>query len=144
MPRKPKITPSQVTAIVKRLANAKRLDKAASASEIAETVKVSQTTVERVRADYNAITLQNELSRLAPDDSLADIEYKRAERRARGVNKVWRDAIVKGMRDSISLKDLIDPLPDDPRRVFVPHKADPQHDSVVLLSALTKTQRDSH
>jgi len=100
--------------------------------------------VERVRADYNAITLQNELSRLAPDDSLADIEYKRAERRARGVNKVWRDAIVKGMRDSISLKDLIDPLPDDPRRVFVPHKADPQHDPVVLLSALTKTQRDSH
>ena len=144
MPRKPKITPSQVTAIVKRLANAKRLDKAAFASEIAETVKVSQTTVERVRADYNAITLQNELSRLAPDDSLADIEYKRAERRARGVNKVWRDAIVKGMRDSISLKDLIDPLPDDPRRASVLYEVDPQHAPVVLSRALTKTQRDSH
>lgn len=138
MPRKPKITPRQVTAIAKQLA------KNVPVSEIANAVKVSQTTVERVRADYNAITFRTALARLAPGDYLADIEHKHAERRARGVSKAWRDAILKGMSDSISLEDLLDPLPDDPRRVFVPHKVDPKHNPVVLLSELTKTRRGPH
>lgn len=127
MPRKPKITPRQVKAIAKRLAQN------VTVLEIARAVKVSRTTVERVRADYNAITLRTALRRLTPGDYLADYEYKEAERRARGVSEAWRAAILQGIADSITRKDLIEPLPDDPRVVYAPQKIDPEHDPAILL-----------
>src|SRR5262245_59901752 len=58
MPKKPKITSRQVRSISKRLAQKYTVE------EIVKAVKVSKTTVERVRADYNAITYQSALNRV--------------------------------------------------------------------------------
>ena len=77
------------------------------ASTIAKKTKRSKTTVERIRADYRAITLDEAFSHIELGESLPDIEYKRAEIRARSVLPAVRAAIIRGISDAISLKDIL-------------------------------------
>ena len=64
--------------------------------KIAKVVKVSQTTVERVRPEYRAVTFEAALDRLEKDDVLPEIEYKRADRRAREVDTYGVPPICEG------------------------------------------------
>lgn len=112
MPRKPTVSPRKVQAI------AKRLTQNVPPPEIAKAVKVSLSTVERVRADYRAFTYDAALARLDPGAYLEDPEYKQAERRAKGIAPAWRKAIIEGIADAITPDDLLDPAP-------VPRRQDP-------------------
>ena len=99
MPQGPKITIRQVRSISKRIALKDPVEK------IAKDLKVSLSTVNRVRADYRATTYESALDRLEPDAYLADPEYKYAEIRAKGVNPQWRDAIIKGIVKGLLMHD---------------------------------------
>jgi hypothetical protein len=101
--------------------------------EIAKLIRVSKTTVERVRADYNALTFKTALSKLSPGDWLDDIQYKQAEIRARGVRGNIRRAIIAGIVDArLKVTDILDPVPTDSRLALAPQDVDPEHDPVRL------------
>jgi hypothetical protein len=125
MPKKQKITPRQVKSISRMLAANEPVAK------IVKAVKVSQTTVERVRADYRAVTFEAALDRLDKGDYLPDIEYKRAEIRARIVPPDVRTAIIAGIIEAkLRAEDILDEVPKDPRLAFAPQEVEPEHKPV--------------
>jgi len=103
------------------------LTRKADVPTISRAVGLSQTTVERLRADYRAITLEEALSHIEKGEYLPDIEYNIAERRARTISAKVRAAILKGIVDAIPAEDIVDPVPLDPRLAFAPQQVDPDH-----------------
>ena len=103
-------------------------------STIAKKTKRSKTTVEKVRADYRAITLDEALSHIEKGEYLPDIEYNIAERRARTISPNVRAAIIKGIADAIPAKGIIEPVPLDPRLAFAPQQVEPEHKPPLSLT----------
>lgn len=133
MPKGPKITTRQVRSISRRLAMKD------PAETIAKVLKISLTTVNRVRADYRAITYEVALDRLEPNEYLADPEYRHAERRAKGVSSEWRAAIIQGIVDAqLKATDILDGLTEDPRLASTILPVDPAHDPRLLYENLRK------
>lgn len=107
-------------------------------STIAKRVKRSKTTIEKVRADYRAITLDEALSHIEKGEVLPDIEYKDAEERARKIPAKVRTAIIRGIVDTISAEDIVDPVPLDPCIAFAPQPVEPEHKIPLSLPSHSK------
>jgi hypothetical protein len=128
MPKNTKTSLEQVRAI------SRMLTQKVDTSIIAKEIKRSKTTVEKVRAHYRAITLDEALSHIEKRDYLPDIEYHDAEERARRISAEVRTAIIKGMADAIHLKDIVDPVPLDPRLAFAPQQVESEHQPPLSLA----------
>jgi hypothetical protein len=108
---RPSVPFNKVKAVARMLAQADRLNQKPEIATIAKKTKLSPTTVQRIRADYRALTLDEAKSHIEIGESLPDVEYKRAERRARTVSKRVHEAIVEGIAEAIQLEDLVDSAP---------------------------------
>jgi len=109
-------------------------------STIAKKTKRSKETVEGLRADYRAITLEEALSHIETGEYLPDIEYKDAEIRASKVLPEVRTAILKGIMDAkLRAQDILDKVPEDPHLAFAPQKIEPEHAPVLVHRQPTKS-----
>ncbi len=112
---------------------ARLLTRKASMAAIMKAVGLSKSTVNRVRADYNAVTYETALRRVGIEgEMLRDREYRVAETRARKVPPRVRTAIIQGIANAIKLKDLLAPAPSDPHHMYAPQVVEPEHAPVLL------------
>ena len=133
MPRRPKITARQVRLISKKIALKEPVEK------IKNALKISLSTINRVRADYRALTYEAALECLEHGEYLTDPEYKQALIKERGVSKQWRSAIIQGIVDAkLKATDILDNPPNDPRLAFAPQIVDPQHNPSTLLGEINR------
>jgi hypothetical protein len=121
MPKNTKTSLKQIRAISRMLTQ--KFD----VPTIAMKTKRSKTTVDRVRADYRVITLDEAKSHIEKGEYLPDIEFNIAERRAKTIPADVRTAIIQGIVDAIPLEAIVDPVPLDPRLAFAPQQVEPEH-----------------
>lgn len=98
---RPSVASSKVTAITKMLVEKVPVPK------IAQVIGVSKSVVDRVGADYRAITWETALNKVDIGEELPEIEAKDAERRAMKVQKDRRVAILDGIASAIPLTKLL-------------------------------------
>lgn len=132
---RPGVSSTKVTAI------AKMLSKKATHARIAKVVGVSKTTVDRVSKLWNAMAWQGkdttDLSDLCklPEGELSEARKKILQelevaftKASEKVPKVLRAAIIKGVVAArLRAKDILDPVPLDPRLAFAPQQVEPEH-----------------
>ena len=74
--------------------------------QIAGETRLSKSTIDRVQADYNALTFKTALQKVEVGEMLPDIEARDAQKRAGKISKQRRKAIMEGIARAISPKDL--------------------------------------
>ena len=126
---RPQVLPAMVRGIAKMLAEGDDIPK------IRKTFPgVSKTTVDRVRADSRALACFIPDGHRMANGDVRDREWKTAQRRAKGIRPEWREAIILGWSDAITLNNLIDPI--DPADPFAPQPVDPRHAPDVVRGRL--------
>ena len=135
MPKNKKTSLKQYRAI------SKLLTQKVDVSIIAKKTKRSKATVEHVRADYRAITLDEPLSHIDKGEVLPDIEHHDAEERVRRIPPMVRTAIIKWIADTIVVEDIVDPVPLDPRLAFAPQQVEPEHKPPLRLETQTNRKK---
>lgn len=98
---RPSISSKQVSAVTEMLV------REVPVKQIAKETRLSKSTIDRVRADYNALTLRTALQKVEVGERLPDIELHDAQKRAGNVSKQRRKAIVEGIARTISSKNLL-------------------------------------
>lgn len=84
------------------------LTRKASVPEIVKSVGLSKTTVDRVRADYNAVLMVRAYGSVDIGESVPDIEWRQGERRAKMIKTDVYKAIIQGIADASKPKDILD------------------------------------
>ncbi|TMQ31756.1 MAG: hypothetical protein E6K65_00265 [Nitrospirae bacterium] len=126
---RPQVPPAAVRNIARMLAEGADVPSIMKAFPV-----VSKTTVDRIREGSRALACIIQASHRMADGDVRDREWRAAIRRAHGVRPEWRDAIILGWSDAITLNRLIDPI--DPAHPFAPQPVDPEHKPVLVRGRL--------
>ncbi len=98
---RPSVSPETVSTVTEMLVQGKTV------AEISRQVKASKSTIDRIRADYNALTWKTALKKVEVGEMLPAIEASEAEERALKVSQERRTAIFEGIARAIPLKSLL-------------------------------------
>jgi hypothetical protein len=98
---RPSVSSEQVSAVTEMLV------RKVPVKQIARETRLSKSTIDRIRADYNAVTWESARRKVDVGEMIPDIEADEAEDRERKVSKHRRAAIIEGMARAIPLKDIL-------------------------------------
>jgi len=146
---RPGVSSIKVTAIVKMLS------KKTTHARIAKAVGVSKTTVDRMSKLWNAMAWQSndttdfiDLCKL-PEGKLSEARKRILQKlelaftkASEKVPKDKRAAIIKGVVAArLRAKDILDPVPLDPRLAFAPQQVEPEHKPPSRLETHTNRKK---
>lgn len=146
---RPRVASKKITAVIEKI-----LSKKATHARIAKEVGVSKTTVDRVSKWWNAMAWQgkdttdlSDLSNLP--EELSDARKKMLQKltaaftkASENVPKDMRPAIIKGVVAArLREKEIIDPVPLDPRLAFAPQQVEPEHKPPSRLETHTNRKK---